>query len=62
VKRADLEKHLRKHTAEFLREGGKHSIWWNPANRKTTSIPRHREINDFTARKICRDLEISSPW
>jgi hypothetical protein len=21
-------------------------------------MPRHREINDFTARKICRDLEI----
>jgi mRNA interferase HicA len=62
VKRADIERHLRDHGAEFLREGGKHSIWWNRSNRKTTSIPRHREINDFTARKICRDLELPSPW
>jgi mRNA interferase HicA len=58
VKRIDLERRLRDHGATPLREGGKHSIWWNPANRKTTSIPRHREINDFTAKKICRDLEI----
>jgi mRNA interferase HicA len=26
-----------------------------------TSVPRHREINDFLARKICRDLEIAEP-
>ena len=26
--------------------------------RKVTTVPRHREINDFLARKICRDLEI----
>jgi mRNA interferase HicA len=61
MKRADLERHLRRNGAELFREGGKHSIWWRPANRKTTSIPRHREINDFTARKICRDLELPSP-
>jgi len=61
VKLADLERHLRQHGCRFLREGGKHSIWWNPANRKTSSIPRHREINEFTARKICRDLEIPMP-
>jgi mRNA interferase HicA len=61
VKRLDLERHLREHGAAFLREGGSHSIWWNPANRKTTSVPRHREINEFTARKICRDLEIPKP-
>jgi len=60
VKRIDLERHLRAHGCEFLREGGKHSISWNPANRKVSSVPRHKEINDFTARKICRDLEVLS--
>jgi hypothetical protein len=24
-----------------------------------TRIPRHRDINDFLARKICRDLELA---
>ncbi|MDD9865896.1 MAG: type II toxin-antitoxin system HicA family toxin [Verrucomicrobiales bacterium] len=60
MKRSDLERHLRKQGCGFLREGGRHAIWWNPENRKVTSIPRHREINDFTAKKICRDLEIAS--
>jgi hypothetical protein len=33
----------------------------NRATRKATAMPRHREINDFLARKICRDLEIPAP-
>ncbi|MFH0992662.1 MAG: type II toxin-antitoxin system HicB family antitoxin [bacterium] len=30
------------------------------ANRilKVSTLPRHREINDFLAKKICRDLQI----
>ena len=31
------------------------------ATRKAAAVPRHREINDFLARKICRDLEIPQP-
>jgi mRNA interferase HicA len=46
LKRAELEKHLRAHGCQLYREGGKHSVWWNPANRKTPAVPRHREIND----------------
>jgi hypothetical protein len=26
--------------------------------RKASTIPRHREINDYLARKICKDLEV----
>jgi hypothetical protein len=33
----------------------------NRAVAKATSVPRHREINDFLARKICRDLEVAEP-
>lgn len=33
-------------------------MYLNRPGRKTSIIPRHREINDFLARKICRDLEI----
>jgi predicted RNA binding protein YcfA (HicA-like mRNA interferase family) len=61
VKLADLERHLRSHGCELYREGSKHSIWWNPAKRKTTSVPRHRELKEFTARAICRQLEVPIP-
>jgi mRNA interferase HicA len=39
----------------LLREG---SI---PSNAKLTTIPRHREINDYLAGKICRDLDVPEP-
>jgi mRNA interferase HicA len=61
MKRVDLERHLRTHGCKLFREGGRHSIWWNPSNRKTSALPRHREINDFTAKNICRSLEIPLP-
>jgi mRNA interferase HicA len=61
LKRTELEKHLRAHGCQLYREGSKHSVWWNPANRKTSAVPRHREINSYTARGICRSLEIAEP-
>lgn len=36
-------------------------VFVNPAGPRTSSVPRHREINDFLARKICRDLGIPEP-
>jgi len=35
-----------------------HSVFVTPGSRKTSTVPRHRDINDFLARKICRDLDI----
>jgi predicted RNA binding protein YcfA (HicA-like mRNA interferase family) len=61
VKRADLIRHLSRYGCQLLREGGRHSIYWNPTNRRTSAVPRHTEVNDYTARKICRDLEIPEP-
>jgi mRNA interferase HicA len=61
MKRQDLLQHLDSHGCCLLREGGKHSVYYNPQNNQTTAIPRHREINDFLARKICRDLGIPLP-
>jgi predicted RNA binding protein YcfA (HicA-like mRNA interferase family) len=61
MKLADLERHLRNHGCQFYREGGSHSIWLNPANRKITSVPRHREIKETTARSICKQLEVPKP-
>ncbi len=61
MKRRDLERHLREHGCELLREGGNHSVYWNPADRRTSSVPRHREVSDLLARKICKDLGIPEP-
>ena len=61
MKRAQLLKHLKKHDCKFFREGKKHTIYWNPDNRKTTSIPRHQEILNKLAIKICKDLGIPTP-
>ena len=61
MKRRDLIRHLETHGCQLLREGGKHSVYWNPASRKVSTVPRHTEINDFLARKVCRDLEIPLP-
>jgi predicted RNA binding protein YcfA (HicA-like mRNA interferase family) len=56
MKRTQLLKHLKNHGAYLLREGSRHSIY-KCADRKT-QIPRHAEIVDELARKICKDLEI----
>ena len=61
MKRRDLERHLASHGCELLREGAKHSLYVNLVNNLTSAVPRHREINDFLVRKICRDLGIPEP-
>ncbi|MBI4547328.1 MAG: type II toxin-antitoxin system HicA family toxin [Ignavibacteriae bacterium] len=61
MKRREVLHHLEQHGCRFLREGAKHTVYFNPTNRKTSTIPRHSEIADFLARKICKDLDIPSP-
>jgi len=45
----------------FFREGGKHTVYVNRVAQATSSVPRHREINDFLAHKICRELKVPEP-
>ena len=61
MKRRDLIRHLEHHGCELLREGGNHSIYVNRKASRTSSVPRHNEINNDLARKICRDLEVMLP-
>lgn len=61
MKRLDLVKHLEMHSCQILREGARHTVYVNRAVRKASAVPRHREINEFLARKICRDLGIPAP-
>ena len=60
MKRRDLVRHLERRGCELLREGGNHSVYVNRKKQKTSTVPRHREINEFLSNKICRDLEIQS--
>ena len=36
-------------------------MYVNRAARKTSAVPRHREVNEFLARKICKDLAVPVP-
>ncbi len=56
MKRTALIKHLMSQGANLLREGRRHSIYIR-GNLKT-QVPRHNEIVDELARKICKDLSV----
>ena len=58
MKRRALLAFLATHGCALIREGAKHSWWGNPANGRRSAVPRHSEIDDHLARKICRDLGI----
>jgi len=59
MKRLELVRHITSYGAFLLREGRRHSIYQKGKHR--TAIPRHTEIVDELARKICRDLYIPFP-
>ena len=61
MKRREFLRHLESQGCVMLREGGKHTVYLNPKHRKTSTVPRHTEIRDFLAKKICKDLEIDTP-
>ncbi|HNY39111.1 MAG TPA: addiction module toxin, HicA family [Bryobacteraceae bacterium] len=61
MKRVDLIRHVERQGCQFLREGDNHTIYVNRAHRCSSAIPRHREVNEFLARKICDDLRIPRP-
>ncbi len=58
MKRKEFIKYLRSRGCEFVREGGNHSWWQNPILNKRSAIPRHSEIRNDLAHKICKDLGI----
>jgi mRNA interferase HicA len=58
MKRGNLLRHLEQHGCKLDREGSRHSIYLNPSNGKKTSVPRHMEIDNRLAQKICKQLDI----
>lgn len=61
MKRKDLIKHLRKNSCIFIREGARHSVFFNSLIKKSSTVPRHTEIDNFLVKKICQDLGIEAP-
>jgi mRNA interferase HicA len=62
MKRKRLLRHLERYGCAQLSEGAKHTRYINLADtsRKVT-IPRHTEISDLLAVKICRQLGVPDP-
>ena len=58
MKREALLRHLRRNGCVLKREGRSHSLWMNPHTGAVEAIPRHVEVPDMLARKICRGLSI----
>ena len=61
MKRLELIRHLQRHGSELLREGAKHFVYVIRDKGKSSTVPRHREISDLLARKVCRDHQIPEP-
>lgn len=58
MERTDLVRHLESHGCILFREGGRHSVYKNLETGSMTAVPRHREIKENLAKKICDDLGI----
>ncbi|MYC80769.1 MAG: type II toxin-antitoxin system HicA family toxin, partial [Acidobacteria bacterium] len=56
MKRVSLLRHLRLHGCYLKREGRSHSLWCNSNTGAVETVPRHTEIPNRLARKICRNL------
>lgn len=61
MKRGDLLKHLRRYGCILKREGAAHSLWMNPQTGAVEAVPRHTEVKNLLARKICRGLSVPEP-
>ena len=58
MKRSSLLQYLRRHGCDLKREGRAHSLWCNPQTGAVETVPRHTEIPNGLARKICRNLSV----
>jgi hypothetical protein len=56
MKREKLLEQVRGYGAVFIRHGKKHDIYENPRTHEYTQIPRHPDVNEYTARDIIKKL------
>lgn len=58
MKRNALLRHLRRFGCYLKREGSAHSIWCNRETGEIQAIPRHGEIPNRLADRICKALSV----
>ncbi|MBM4395114.1 MAG: type II toxin-antitoxin system HicA family toxin [Deltaproteobacteria bacterium] len=55
MRRRDLERRLRELGWQFARHGDRHDVW--AKGEREIVVPRHAEINEYTARAILREAQ-----
>jgi hypothetical protein len=58
VKTGSLLRHLRRRGCVLKREGRSQTLWTNPRTGQVEAVPRHAEIPNVLALKICRGLSV----
>jgi mRNA interferase HicA len=61
MKRNELVRHLKQRGCEIDREGGEHSVFYNPKTKEFAAVPRHAEIKYGTVVAICKQLGVDRP-
>ena len=61
MKRNKFLKHLSENACVFYREGSNHTMFRNVINGNKSMIPRHPDIDEYTAFDICKQLGIPKP-
>jgi mRNA interferase HicA len=61
MKRIDLIRHLERNGCSLVREGANHSVYFNPSSQRMSTVPRHREVKNPTAIRICKQLGVPDP-
>ncbi|MEQ1777422.1 MAG: type II toxin-antitoxin system HicA family toxin [Nitrosomonas sp.] len=56
MKRRDLIAKLEEMKCILIRHGGKHDWYQNPETKVSQPIPRHREIKEYLAKHIIKEL------
>ena len=58
VKRTKLLQIINQMGAVFVRHGKKHDVYRQPMTKIETTVPRHDEIKEFTAKSIIKTLSV----
>ncbi|MDR1352837.1 MAG: type II toxin-antitoxin system HicA family toxin [Treponema sp.] len=56
MKRSELLQKLKRQGAVLVRHGAKHDVYIQPGTGKEAAVPRHDEINEYTAKTILKKL------
>jgi len=62
MKRRQFMRHLRRYGCYVEREGARHTLVQNTKNGIRETVPRHVEIDNVLVKKICKRLEILTPF